>query len=258
MTFSVTVVGSGTVHPSADRTQSCFAVETGTQTIVFDLGYGAMRGMLRSGLDPSGVDRVFFTHFHPDHTSDIVPLLFTTNYGLDVPRAKPLQMTGPEPFRSFWDAVMSSWGEWISPSNYDFAVDELPLTCEGPLPLSGASLTWARAKHRPESIAYRMDGPGAHGGSFVYTGDTEYCESVVELARGADTLLIECSATDENPIPGHLTPSGAAGIASEAGVRRVILTHVFPETAKRDLISEVGSGFGGEVVVATDGMKFEV
>lgn len=254
----VTVVGSGTVHPSSEWTQSCVVVEVGGKMLVFDLGYGAVSGMLRCNLDPFSADHIFFTHFHPDHTSDIVPLLFTTNYGLEEPRTKPLVVSGPEPFGDFWEAVSSSWGEWTTPKDFDLTVNELPLKASEPLSLPGAILSWAKSEHRPESIAYRLDRSDAHEGSFVYTGDTEYSELVVELARGAHTLLIECSAPDDSPIPGHLTPSGVARIASEASVRRVILTHVFPDTARLDLVSEVRKGFGEEVLIAGNGLRFEV
>ncbi|WP_162924486.1 MBL fold metallo-hydrolase [Rubrobacter indicoceani] len=250
----VTVVGSGTVHPFPRRVQSCVVVEVGGETLVFDLGYGAVHGMLDGGLDPFAVDRIFFTHFHPDHTSDIVPLLFSANYGLDKPRGKPLQLAGPEPFLRFWNSVLLSWGEWMSPEGFNLTTEELPPVCREPLHLPGATLSWAKTEHRPESIAYRLD--ASDGGSFVYTGDTEYCESVVALAEGADTLLVECSAPDDSPIPGHLTPSGVARIASEAGVRRVVLTHVFPKALDRDPGAAVRRSFGGEVILAADGLSF--
>ena len=92
----------------------------------------------------------------------------------------------------------------------------------------------------------------------MYTGDTVYSQSVVELARGANTLLIECSFPDEAPVPGHLTPSGVASIASEAGVHRVILTHIYPAADELNLLAEVGRGYAGEVIVAEDGLEFEV
>ncbi len=79
--MQITVVGSGTVVPRLERRQSCVVVRAGGQMLVFDIGSGALRGMLRSGLDPLSVDRIFFTHFHPDHTVDVVPLLFAINYG---------------------------------------------------------------------------------------------------------------------------------------------------------------------------------
>jgi len=250
--MEITVVGSGTVVPRLERRQSCVVVEAAGETLFFDLGSGAVRGMLRAGLDPFAVDRIYFTHFHPDHTVDVVPLLFSINYGAEEERSRPLYLTGPKPFRAFWGSVTRVWGEFML-GDYPTRVSELPHECLSPLDLPGCHLSWAPAEHRPESIAYRLD---SEEGSFVYTGDTEYSESVVDLARGAQTMLIECSFPDESPVPGHLTPSGVAEIASQTGVRRVVLTHVYPAADELDLRAEVGRGFGGEVVVAHDGLRF--
>jgi ribonuclease BN (tRNA processing enzyme) len=210
--------------------------------------------MVRADLDPFAVDRIFFTHFHPDHTVDVVPLLFGINYGAEGKRSRSLHVTGPEPFGHFWGSVMDVWGEWMA-GDYPTLVSELSHECPSPLDLSGCRLSWAPAEHRPESIAYRLD---ADSGAFVYTGDTEYSESVVELARGAHTLLIECSFPDNAPVPGHLTPSGVAQVAREAGVRRVVLTHLYPAVDDDLVASEVGRGYDGEVVVAEDGIRIDV
>jgi ribonuclease BN (tRNA processing enzyme) len=252
--MEITVVGSGTVVPRLERRQSCVTVQTGGEMVVFDLGSGAMRGMLRAGLDPFAVDRVFFTHFHPDHTVDVVPLLFSIKYGADEERTRPLYLTGPEPFQSFWDSVTNVWGEFML-GDYPTHVSALPQAYSSPLDLPGSRLSWAPAEHRPESIAYRLDG---EGGAFVYTGDTEYSESVVELARGAHTLLIECSFPDDSPVPGHLTPSSTARMASEAGVERVVITHIYPTADELDLPAEIARKYAGEVIVAEDGLKFGV
>jgi ribonuclease BN (tRNA processing enzyme) len=252
--MEITVVGSGTVVPRLERRQSCVVVRAGGEILVFDLGSGAMRGMLRAGLDPFAVDRVFFTHFHPDHTVDVVPLLFSIKYGAQEKRTRPLSVAGPEPFRSFWASLTEVWGAWML-GDYPTRISELPRECSSPLDLPGCRLAWAQAEHRPESIAYRLDG---EGGAFVYTGDTEYSESVVQLARGAHTLLIECSFPDDSPVPGHLTPSSAARMASEAGVVRVVLTHIYPQTHELNLPAELGRGYDGEVIVAEDGLEFGV
>ncbi len=252
--MEITVVGSGTVVPRLARRQSCVAVEAGGETLVFDLGSGAVRGMLHANVDPFAVDRIFFTHFHPDHTVDVVPLLFAMKYGTQEQRTRPLHLAGPEPFQRFWNAVTDVWGEFML-VEYPAEISELPHECPSPLELPGCRVSWAPAQHRPESIAYRLETGDA---AFVYTGDTEYSESVIELARGAHTLLVECSFPDDSPVPGHLTPSSAARIASEAGVERVVLTHLYPAAEELDLVAEVGRGYGGEVVVAEDGLKFRV
>jgi ribonuclease BN (tRNA processing enzyme) len=252
--MEITVVGSGTVASGLERRQSCVVVETGPETLVLDLGSGAVRGMMYANLDPLAVDRIFFTHFHPDHTVDVVTLLFSIKYGAQQERTGPLYLTGPEPFQDFWDSVTNTWGEWMV-GDYPTHISELPHECSSPLELPGCRLSWAPAKHRPESIAYRLE---TGSNAFVYTGDTEYSESVVDLARGAHTLLIECSFPDDSPVPGHLTPSSAATIASEAGVERVVLTHIYPTADELDLASEVGRGYKGEVLVAVDGFRFGV
>lgn len=252
--MEITVVGSGTVVPRLSRRQSCVVVRTGGEMFVMDLGSGAVRGMLHAGLDPFAIDHIFFTHFHPDHTVDVVPLLFAMNYGAEERRTRPLSITGPEPFKDFWDRILNVWGEWME-GEYPLQVSELPQKFTSPIELSTCQVSWAPAQHRPESIAYRIESAGH---SFVYTGDTEYGESVVELARNADAMLIECSFPNDNPVPGHLTPQSAARMASEAGVGRVVLTHVYPAADDLDLVSEVSKGYCGEVIVAEDGLSFEV
>ena len=250
----ITVVGAGTVVPSLQRRQSCVVVRAGGETLVFDLGSQAVRGMLRAGLDSFSVDSVFFTHFHPDHSVDVVPRPFSINFGSQENRTRPLRVAGPEPFVEFWSSLMEVWGGWMT-GEHATLVSELPRECPSPIELAGGRLSWTPAEHRPESIAYRLD---ADGGAFVYTGDTEYSESVVALARGADTLLIECAFPDDARVPGHLTPSDVARIASEAGVKRVVLTHIYPATDSLDLAKEVGRGFDGEIIVAEDGLTLEV
>lgn len=253
--MEITVVGSGTVVPRLSRRQSCVVVRAGGEMLVFDLGSGAVRGMVRAELDPFSVDRVFFTHFHPDHTVDVVPLMFAIKYGSQEEREEPLYLYGPEPFREFFGKITGVWGEWML-GDYPTVITELPHECLSPIELAGLSLSWAPAEHRPESIAYRLQ--EGESGAFVYTGDTEYAPSVVELARGVHTLLIECSFPDETEAPGHLTPSEVARIAREAGVGRVVLTHIYPPADELDLAREVGRRFDGEVVVARDGSKLDV
>jgi ribonuclease BN (tRNA processing enzyme) len=250
----VTVVGSGTVVPRPERRQSCVVVQAGGEMLVFDLGAGAVRGMVAAGLDPFATERIFFTHFHPDHTLDAANLLFAMNYGTEEPRTRPLHLAGPEPFEEFWSSIMDVWGEWMA-GGYPILTGELPHACDAPIELAGCRLTWAPAVHRPESIAYRLDGEDR---SFVYTGDTEYSPSVVDLARGADALLIECSTPDDAPVPGHLTPDGVARMAREAGVGRVVLTHLYPAVDDGRLPREVEKGFDGEVLLAHDGLRVTV
>ncbi|HEU4848337.1 MAG TPA: hypothetical protein VFT03_09070, partial [Rubrobacteraceae bacterium] len=56
----------------------------------------------------------------------------------------------------------------------------------------------------------------------------------------------------------HMTPAAVARMASESGVRQIVLTHIYPAADALDLPAEVGRGYNGEVVVAQDGSKLSV
>ena len=63
------------------------------------------------------------------------------------------------------------------------------------------------------------------GVKVVYTGDTEPCENVVKLARGADILIHDSTFTEQKEDRMHSGAKEAAEIAKKAGVRYLILTH---------------------------------
>jgi ribonuclease Z len=68
------------------------------------------------------------------------------------------------------------------------------------------------------------------GKVIVYSGDTSPSESLARLARGADILIHEATLLDElaelAERDGHSTAGGVAKLAAEAGVGRLILTHI--------------------------------
>ena len=138
--------------------------------------------------------------------------------------------------------------------DYATLVSELPQECQSPIDLTGCRLSWApgtpQREHRLQA-GCRRRGVGIHGRHRVQpvrnpTGARRpYTPDRVFLPR-------------RSPVPGHLTPSVVARIASEAGVRRVVLTHIYPAAEDLDLVTEVGRGFEGEIVVAEDGLEFEV
>ena len=71
----------------------------------------------------------------------------------------------------------------------------------------------APTNHTDGSLAYRVE---AEGRSLVYSGDTDVSDSLVDLARGADLLVLE--AANPFKVPGHLTPAEAGRLAAQAGV----------------------------------------
>jgi ribonuclease BN (tRNA processing enzyme) len=92
-----TVLGSGTSVPDADRGPAGFLLQVGGRAWWIDGGSGTLQRTVRAGVDPRTLDGGFYSHHHPDHCADLVPLLFAMRAGPDrvIPRARASARTSP-------------------------------------------------------------------------------------------------------------------------------------------------------------------
>jgi ribonuclease BN (tRNA processing enzyme) len=104
--------------------------------------------------------------------------------------------------------------------------------------------------HTDQSLAYRIT--AADGRSVVYSGDTDACDNLVTLAMGADVLICESALPDGMKVPGHLTPSLAGEIGTQAGVKKLVLTHFYPECDRVDVSAQCRKTYQGPLVLAED------
>jgi ribonuclease Z len=106
-------------------------------------------------------------------------------------------------------------------------------------------------------------GKPRRGRTVVYTGDTRPSLGVVEVARGADVLVHDSTFGEEErdraAETGHSTAAQAAEVAREAGVRRLVLTHISPRYNRDapELLAEARAVFP-ESIVARDGLTIDV
>lgn len=134
---------------------------------------------------------------------------------------------------------------------------------EGPL--------WGRI-HKGETITLddgrsiapaELVGAPRAGRTVVITGDTRPCDGVRQVSKGADLLVHEATFSHQDheraSETGHTTAMQAAKIASEAGVKRLVLTHISPRYSREapELLAEARAVFA-ETTVARDGMEVEV
>ena len=128
-------------------------------------------------------------------------------------------------------------------------------------------VTAAPAEHvQPwlDSLAYRVD---SSEGSVIFTGDTQPCESVTELARGADMMLCMCwddqAVMDANgEYTGQCGTTGAARMAQAAGVKKLVLVHVGPHLSghgpMEQGIGDISRIYGGEIVFSEELMRISL
>jgi ribonuclease BN (tRNA processing enzyme) len=248
----LTVLGSGTIVPSLRRQPSAYLLEAGGLKILLDCGSGCLRRLLEAGAHPDDIDLMLFSHTHIDHTSELPLFLFSARYAPQA-RRRALRIAGSAGFVEFFTALERLYGDWISASMYERRVETL--ADGGEMRAGGVRIRTAAARHIPSSLALRIEAAGA---SLVYTGDTEYSEPVVALARDCDLLLCECSYPDESPGAGHLTPSQAGRIAAEAGARKLVLTHFYPACEEVDRAAQARRTYSGELLLAEDLLQVSV
>jgi len=228
------VLGSGSYtpgkvrgrRPSTVRDPAGYALEAGDQVLLFDLGFGNLRQMVRAGLEPERVSHVFISHRHPDHVGDLAALLFYFRYD-GKPRSGRARLYGPRGFKSFMDRLAKAYHPWLRPRGYRLEIEELEE--RGVVRGARWKVGCREVPHTTESLAYRFDSPD---GSLCYTGDTAWDPGLARFAEDTDLLTVECALPDGERKPGHLRVSEALELGRLSGARKVLLTHLSEDSEK--------------------------
>ena len=107
--------------------------------------------------------------------------------------------------------------------------------------------------------AWTMDITGPGGERIVYGGDMGPTEATVELARGADLLILEATletSVGDDPRRGHLTTEEAIDMARRSGAKKTLLVHY--RTARREIITRLCAESGLDITPALPFMAIEL
>ena len=254
--MSVTILGSGTCVPSLKRSACSVLIKIMNDALLLDSGVGTMRRLLEANTEIFDISFVFYSHFHPDHTAELVPFLFSNKYPDGTRRQIPITFVAGKGFCTFYDKLKAAYGHWIElgpglvniveldNTNYDirrfdhFKVESIPVV------------------HNEESVAFKITSRG--GKSVVYSGDTDYSDNLVSIAQNTDLLICESAFPDSLKEKGHLTPSLAGKIASSAQAKQLVLTHFYPECDDVDIEKECRKTYSGPLIMAEDLIKIEL
>ncbi len=253
--MKITILGSGTATPNLERNASGMAIRVAGSWMLADIGPGILRRLCEAGIDSKWIDAILITHFHPDHVSDLVPFLFASNYEYGPVREEVFHVLGPRGLKQFYDALVGVYGNWIVPTGDRLLIREVDPQAPGAFSLGEVTIRSAPSAHSFPSVSYRIEGNGV---SLTVSGDTDYSEELVELAKGTDVLVCECSFPDGMKIAGHLVPSEAGKIAERASAKKLVLTHFYPPCDDVDVVAQAAAAFSGEIIKAQDLMVISV
>jgi len=258
--MKLTILGSGTYQPELDRHGSAYLIETRKSKICFDFGRGAIDQLLKVGLQVNQIDAIFITHWHPDHISDLLPLLHITlaapaDLTVDwLPRKEPLKIYGPKETKERLNYLRKA----ASLDHHEMDMVEVYGIEDEEVKGADWTVKPYLAKHNPEttSLCYRLE---SEGKIFAYSGDTIESEGLNKAARDADLAVIEAGWPEEVKPKTHLTGERAGKIARGQNVKKLVLTHMSPYYMKKfNPLKDAQKYFKGEINLAKDLMENEV
>ena len=249
--MKLTVLGSSAAFPAPGGAASGYLLQHDGFNLCLDLGTGTLAS-LQNHIQVSDLHGVVISHPHWDHFLDLYPMFVARHW--NETKLPAIDVVGPAGFEEFFLRLNNSEeGVQTMRQVYDFRDVEPGSAFEiGPFSVQTSLLP-----HWVDDIGTRIS---ANGTTLVYTGDTGPSENILELARGADTLVAEAS-WQERPAgvdPFHLTAGEAGEHAQRSGVGRLVLSHIWPGS-DRDRSRELAAQtFDGDLVVAEDGLGIEV
>jgi len=215
-------VGSGDAFGSGGRFNTCFHVAGAQANFLIDCGASSLVGLKRLGIARDAIDTILVSHFHGDHFGGIPYFVLDAHFGK---RARPLVLAGPAGIEAWYLRALEAAFEHFSTIKlaFDLKIVTLPeraATALGPLRVTPFPVVHGNSGG--PFYAYRIE---VEDRIIAYSGDTEWTETLIEAARGADLFVTECYAYDR-PIRYHLDLNAIERNLARLGAKRLVLTHM--------------------------------
>jgi ribonuclease BN (tRNA processing enzyme) len=260
----VTVVGCAGSFAGPESAASCYLVQADdlngrTWNLLLDLGNGAL-GPLQLWCDPMDLDAVGLSHLHPDHVADISSLYVYLRYSPGPARERPLPVYGPF-------GTASRLGESYGVEPGESSIGQVAVHVWQPghaVAVGPMRVLPVAVEHSVPSYGVRVAGPSESDPLRIvtlgYTGDTDDCPGLEDVAAGVDVLIAEASFLEGRDVVRgvHLTGRRAGEAAERGGVGRLLLTHVPAWNDPEDAAAEARAVFGGAVLLAHPGVLVEL
>ena len=250
----LTICGNNGAVPRPGGACNGYLVQEGDTRLMMDCGSGAYSQLARH-IDPFALDAIFLTHLHADHFFDVVPYRYALLLPFRPRRSTKLPLWLPNGCAQVLEDFAASFG---GAPHYFGEVFELQEFNPGDVVRVGRlDVAIVEMKHFIPSYGLRVVGES----TLAYSADTGYCETAVALASGADLFLCEAThqeATIARARGGHLSAADAGRLATKAGVRRLLLTHIWHELDPRVSLEEARTTYSGDLALAVEGETYAV
>lgn len=247
--MKVTVVGCGDAFGSGGRLQTCYHLAAAGHEALLDCGASTLIGLQRQRLDPNRIETIFVTHLHGDHFAGLVWFVLHAHHVAG--RTAPLTVTGPAGIAQRFAIAAEALFPGTTTLARRFELAFLEYGERTPLTLQPFTVTPFEVRHPSGAPPYalRLE---AGGKVLAFSGDTEWVESLVPAAQGADLFIAECYGY-EREVRYHMTWRVIEANLDRLDARRVMLTHM-----NADMLANAASVREPRVLLAADGMTIDI
>jgi len=281
--FQVTLLGTASPVPRADRFGPSTLVQVGNKTLLFDAGRGAPIRLGQLKVSMGKIDAVFLTHYHSDHTAGLPDVWLTgwlpPTYGQ---RKGAFNVIGPTGAKALMAGLQQAFAddikireadEKLAPEGIAVQVEEYD---KGGVVYDkdGVRVTAFEVDHgdfiKP-AYGYRID---YNDHSTVISGDTRFNENVIKYGTGADVLIHEVCAAEPKllEVPAfqrisahHTSPHDAGTVFARAQPKLAVYTHIvrlssptIPEPTLAEIVAQTRETYQGPLVVGEDLLTFDI
>lgn len=239
-------VGCGDAFGSGGRLNTCFHVVGAQANFLIDCGASSLIGIERLRIARDAIDAILITHFHGDHFGGIPYLILASHFGK---RTRPLTLAGPPGIEAWYVRALDAAFEHFSKIKlgFDLRIVTLPervATTVGPLQVTPFPVVHGNSGG--PFYGYRI---AVENRLIAFSGDTEWTETLVDIARNADLFVTECYAYDK-PIRYHLNFKTLVENMPRLTAKKMILSHMSDE-----MLAQIGKV---PYETASDGMLVEL
>lgn len=254
MSATLTIIGCRAGAPAGGAAASGYLLEAAGRRLLVDCGPGVVLTLAAQDSFPD-LDAVVISHRHADHCADLVALAYRRRFPQSLP---PLPLFGPPdllPLLARLDELfgMESLPALAHPLQDTFAFH--PVTPGAAFEAAGFLVESCAAHHPVPTLSLRWPTLG-----LVYTADTALHAGLISFAAGADLLLAEATYADEADhdlqTHGHMTGAHAGVLAHQAGVKRLMLTHLADLRIREETRRAAESQYNGPIMVAEAGQTW--
>jgi ribonuclease Z len=278
LTTRVVMLGTGTPIPDPTRHGPSLAVVVGDRSYIVDAGPGVVRRAIEAAerheieaLQAPNIRRAFLTHLHHDHCAGVPDLIYTP---WTVGRSDPIEIAGPPGTADLVARIEDAYSEdrrirlgGLEPASPD------GWRCQAYDMNAGPGGHAVYEDDRVRIIAFEVNhGDWEHSFGYrfesddrniVISGDTTYCEALIEQAQGCDLLIHEvyCAAGLARRSEAwqtyhrahHTSAEDLGRIATQAAPAQLALTHVLLQGGTwAELQAELASTYDGPVTIPDD------